>query len=329
MLLPDCASLHPGYGVPLLGSVSACCHRRCPGPGQARFAEANTQIRTDELSAEARPSPDSISQITLGAWFDPARGEQRNDAIAALAAHRVVLLGETHSDADHHRWQLRTIEQLFSVRPDIALGFEMFPRRVQPVLDRWSKDDMSETAFLAEVDWPHIWGFDADLYLPLFRFARRHRLPMLALNVDRETTRCIVRQGVANTSPEGREHVGAPAPASERYRERLLGWFRHHPAGGEHATADSPRFDKFVEAQSFWDRAMAEAITTACRDRADALVIGVMGSGHIEYGDGVLHQLKALGISDVVTALPWPAATACQQGTPPIADWLYGAGAFK
>uniref|UniRef100_Q07QK7 PDZ/DHR/GLGF n=1 Tax=Rhodopseudomonas palustris (strain BisA53) TaxID=316055 RepID=Q07QK7_RHOP5 len=276
------------------------------------------------MIAEAGPSPDSISKITAGAWFDPARGQQRDDAIAVLAAHRVVLLGETHSDAEHHRWQLRTIEQLFDIRPDIALGFEMFPRHVQPVLERWRNDDISETAFLAEVDWPRIWGFDADLYWPLFRFARRHRLPMLALNVDRETTRRIAREGIANTSPEQREHVAAPAPVSERYRERLLGWFSHHPAGGAPATADPSRFDRFVEAQSFWDRAMAEAIAAACRARADALVIGLMGSGHIEYGDGVPHQLAALGISDVSTAVPWPAATAYPQATPPIADWLYG-----
>jgi uncharacterized iron-regulated protein len=262
--------------------------------------------------------------VTVGAWFDPRRGQQRDDAIAVLAAHRVVLLGETHSEADHHRWQLRTIEQLFSLRPDIVLGFEMFPRRVQPVLDRWRNEDMSETDFLAEVDWAHIWGFDADLYWPLFRFARRHHLPMVALNVDREATRRIALQGVANTSPLERELVGTPAPASERYRERLLGWFRHHPAGGAQATADSPRFDKFVEAQSFWDRAMAEAIATTCRDRTDALVIGLMGSGHIEYGDGVPYQLATLGISDISTALPWPAGNACPLAAPPIADWLYG-----
>jgi hypothetical protein len=91
----------------------------------------------DELDAEARPLPDPNRAMTLGAWFDVARGQQRDDAIAVLAAHRVVLLGETHSEAEHHRWQLRTIEALFTIRPEIVLGFEMFPRRVQPALDRW------------------------------------------------------------------------------------------------------------------------------------------------------------------------------------------------
>jgi uncharacterized iron-regulated protein len=41
----------------------------------------------------------------------------------------------------------------------MVLGFEMFPRRVQPVLDRWSKGELSESDFLREVDWAQIWGF--------------------------------------------------------------------------------------------------------------------------------------------------------------------------
>ena len=36
------------------------------------------------------------------------------------------------------------------------------------------------------------------------------------------------------------------------------------------------------------------------------LVVGIMGRGHIEYGDGVPHQLADLGVDDIATALPWP-----------------------
>ncbi len=30
-----------------------------------------------------------------------------------------------------------------------------------------------------------------------------------------------------------------------------------------------------------------------------------MGSGHVEFGDGVPDQLAELGVDDVVAALPW------------------------
>jgi hypothetical protein len=73
-------------------------------------------------------------RVPAGAWAYPGSNEKRDDVIVALAKRGVVLLGETHDQAAHHRWQLHTIAALFSHRPDMAIGFEMFPRRVQPVV---------------------------------------------------------------------------------------------------------------------------------------------------------------------------------------------------
>lgn len=260
----------------------------------------------------------------MGTWVCPGGNEQRADVAAALAKRGVVLLGESHDQAEHHRWQLDTIAALFSHRPDMVLGFEIFPRRVQPVLDRWSKSELDETDFLREVDWPKIWGFASELYLPLFNFARIHRLPMLALNIDRATNRRVAAQGLAAVPSAEREGVGDPAPASSIYRARLFEWFKKHPAASQDSRAATERFERFVCAQQFWDRAMAEAIAGARRDARQPLVVGIMGSGHIEYGDGVLYQLAALGIDDVATALPWTADTGYPIHDPPIADVLFG-----
>jgi uncharacterized iron-regulated protein len=267
---------------------------------------------------------ESGRRVPVGAWVYPASNEKRDDVLAALAKHGVVLLGEQHDDAEHHRWQLHTIAALFSHRPDMVLGFEMFPRRVQPVLDRWCKGELNETTFLREVDWPQIWGIAGELYLPLFHFARMHRLPMLALNVDRATSRRITAQGFDFVPSAEREDVGNPAPASSSYRDRLFAWFKKHPAAGEDARADSEPFERFVRAQLFWDRAMAEAIAGARRGGRRPLVVGIMGSGHVEYGDGVPYQLAALGVDDVATALPWCADTDYPAAPPRIADVLFG-----
>jgi uncharacterized iron-regulated protein len=262
-------------------------------------------------------------RVAVGTWVYPGSNEKRDDVIVALAKRGVVLLGESHNEAEHHRWQFQTIAALFSYRSDMVLGFEMFPRRVQPVLDRWSKGELDETAFLREVDWPQIWGIAAALYLPLFHFACMHRLRMLALNVDRATNRRVAAQGFAAVSRGEREGVGDPAPASSSYRDRLFEWFKQHPAAGEKARADSEPFERFVRAQLFWDRAMAEAIAGARRD-GRPLIVGIMGSGHVEFGDGVPHQLAALGVDDVTTALPWRADTDYPIHDPSIADVLFG-----
>lgn len=266
----------------------------------------------------------SDRRVLAGSWVYPGSNEKRDDVFAALAKRGVVLLGETHDEAEHHRWQLHTIAALFGHRPDMVLGFEMFPRRVQPVLDRWSKGELDETAFLREVNWPQIWGVADDLYLPLFHFARMQRLPVLALNVDRATSRRVAAQGFASVPRAEREGVGDPVPASASYRDRLFEWFKKHAGAGHHARTTSEQFERFVRAQLFWDRAMAEAIADARRDGRRPLVVGVMGSGHVEYGDGVPHQLAALGVDDVTTALPWQADADYPIHDPPIADVLFG-----
>ena len=68
---------------------------------------------------------------------------------------------------------------------------------------------------------------------------------------------------------------------------------------------------------------MAEVIAGARHD-GGPLIVGIMGSGHIEFGDGVPHQLAALGVSDVAIALPWRTDTDYPIHDPPIANVLFG-----
>jgi uncharacterized iron-regulated protein len=262
--------------------------------------------------------------MPVGVWVYPGRSEQPDDVLGVLARRGVVLLGESHNEAEHHRWQLHTIAALVSRRPDMVLGFEMFPRRVQAVLDRWSKGELNEADFLREVDWTEIWGTDAEFYLPLFHFARMHRLPMLALNVDRTISQRVAAQGLAAIPNGEREGVGDPAPASPAYRDHLFEMFKKHPSVDEGASEDSEQFQRFVEAQLFRDRAMAEVIAATRRDRRQPLVVGIMGQGHVEYRHGVAHQLAALGVDDVATALPWHVDADCRVPDAGIADAVFG-----
>ena len=261
--------------------------------------------------------------VPAGAWVIPGREVRQERVFKNLVKHDVVLLGESHDEAEHHRWQLDTIAALFGHRPGMVLGFEMFPRSVQPVLDRWTKGELDEATFLREVDWQRSWGFDSALYMPLFHFARMHRLPMVALNIDREASRRVAQRGLAAIGKE-REGVGDPAPASLSYRDRLFEVFKTHSAEGAEPNVDSEQFSHFVEAQIFWDRAMAEAIDGALRNKPRPLVIGIMGSGHVEYGYGVVHQLATLHVSNVATALPWNSGADCSRPDPKIANLLFG-----
>ena len=107
----------------------------------------------------------------------------KQQILADLIGREVLLLGEQHDDADHHQWQLQVLAGLHALRPDMVIGFEMFPRRLQPVLDRWVAGELSVKEFLRQAEWEKVWNTPPELYLPLFEFARLNRIPMLALNI--------------------------------------------------------------------------------------------------------------------------------------------------
>jgi uncharacterized iron-regulated protein len=251
--------------------------------------------------------------------------------VAGLAGKRVVLLGENHDNAEHHRWQLHTIAALYALRPRLAIGLEMFPRRVQKVLDQWTAGELSEEQFLSRSEWAGVWGHDPQLYMPLFHFARMHRLRMIALNVDRDLVRRVGAQGLQAVPPADREGIGEPAPPSERYLAFLYRSFLEHQAPGEQPapapSADAlrnPQFLRFVDSMLLWDRAMAEAIAAAAAAGEASLIVAIMGSGHLRDGYGVPHQLRSLGIENIAVALPWDTGEDCASLTAGVADLVFG-----
>jgi uncharacterized iron-regulated protein len=235
----------------------------------------------------------------------------------------VVLLGETHDEVEHHRWQLSVVAALLGGGRDLVLGFEAFPRRVQPVLDRWVAGGLNEAVFLEEVGWREVWGFDPGLYLPLFHLARLHRVPMVALNVERGFVARVGREGWEAIPAAERHGLGNPAPATDAYLDELAASYaRHGPSEGS-TGRDNPGFRRFVDAQLAWDRAMAEALAAA-RARAGApLVVGIVGSGHLRHRHGVPRQLADLGIADAAVLLPVDLPHGCGELAPGLADAVF------
>lgn len=251
-----------------------------------------------------------------GSWLSlsttPPKPAGIQEIVANAAKQDVVLLGEQHDLEDHHRWQLQMLSALHAHRPNMVIGFEMFPRRVQPVLDQWVAGSLSPQEFLKQAEWDKVWTFPPHLYMPLFEFARMNKIPMRALNVDKNLTRLVAEKGWENIPEEAREGIGRPARPLPEYVDFLREMYRLHEkkspahAGKKGASADAG-FKGFVDSQLTWDRAMAEALSLEVSQdgrKNPRLVVGIMGSGHIRYGHGVPHQLSNLGVPRVASLLP-------------------------
>jgi uncharacterized iron-regulated protein len=270
-------------------------------------------------------SDDSSCDHHVAQWLDPASGDvvPVEQVIDRLAGSRIVLLGEAHTTVAHHRWQLYMLSALHSRQANLIVGFEMLPRRVQGSLDAWSAGKLTEEEFLEQSEWHKVWGYDAGLYLPLLHFARLNRLPTVALNIDRKLVSEVSRQGWQALSETQRMGLSDPAPASDAYRDSLAKLYAYkqtladHSEGEESVEPDldeilhSDAFSNFVEAQLTWDRAMAEALAAAHRRDPKAVVVGIVGRGHLEYGYGIPHQLADMGIDDVDVLLPINSTATC------------------
>ena len=268
----------------------------------------------------------------VGSWSVPGGEEISGTEVISNAANQsVVLLGEAHANLEHHRWQLQMLASLHTRRPDMVIGFEMFPRRVQKALDKWVAGSLTVAEFLDAADWKHGWSIDAKAYLPLFHFARMNKIPMVALNIDSQLRKEISLNGFDSLMEDKFEGITRPAEPSDAYLEYLMPIYKKHNRNNkdkDEIRTDDSDFQRFVRGQQVWDRAMAQALYSALNRSERPLVVGIMGAGHIRYGYGVPHQLMDLGIEDVDMLLPWENNKACEQLVTGIADAVFGIASY-
>ena len=349
----------PVLAFPVMAALSLPVN--ASAPGEEKPATKVSEVRKNLCSV-------------AGNWVDPKAASTlpRTDLFPSLAKKDIVLLGESHDNADHHRWHLQTLAELHSRSKEMVIGFEMFPRRVQPVLDKWIRGELSEEAFLKEVEWFKVWGFNPGLYTPILHFARQNQIPIVALNVERSLISKVGKEGWAAIPKDEREGVSDPFKPSSEYVSSLAGIYlfkQRLQAAGGHGTAKEPKhpaqmkksdgdkdeaaaktkedkpkakakpkpedakkklaevmksegFKRFVQAQLTWDRAMAQKLAEAKRKHPNAVVAGIIGSGHLNYFRGVPYQLADLGFKDSAVLLP-VSTDACETADPEVADALF------
>ena len=271
-------------------------------------------------------APSGDQCVPVGRWVDPRdhRLLTHETIVERAAQADVVLLGEEHDATEHHRWQLSVLAALLARRPTIVVGLEALPRSAQAALDEWNAGGLDTPTLLERTRWYAYWGPGADQYLPIAHWARLYRQPLLALNVSRALVAQVGRDGWHAVPIPAREGLTDPEPADDAYRQALAQVYAEHACRDAETVAGMPEFARFVEAQLTWDRAMAEAIAAARQAHPEALVVGIMGRGHLEHGAGVPRQLAALGVRGVQILLPWDEERPCQELTPDLATAVFG-----
>ncbi len=226
--------------VPLLLLVllaGGCAAARLPDSGPQRGAHAPDTAGTRpaniaNLASRGMTTP-RLPDGTL-VTVTPA-GEIRTmapaDAARQALHHDYILLGESHTSACDHRAQAAFITALLAEGARPAIGLEMVPRDGQPALDEFSRGGTPLDKLSAALDWPKTWGYDFDLYKPVFAVADWARLPVHGLNVPQRVVRQVSRGGLESVPEADRAWLPPSiiAPAPEQ-RATLTAIFREHAA---------------------------------------------------------------------------------------------------
>ena len=260
--------------------------------------------------------------MTARQWLLPDTGTTLTHAAMMARAARapVVLLGERHDRADNHRWQMHVAAGLLAHHDNMAMGFEMFPARLNPVLADWVAGRLDEEAFLERAEWGTVWGFPAALYMPLFHFCRAHGVEMLGLNCRRDLVREVGAGGWEAVTEDAREGLTPAVPATPEYRRYLFDVTGGPRPDRAAKSSEDPAFDRFVRAQQVWDRAFTCRIADVRARPGAPLVVGIIGRGHLEFRGGTPAQLDALGIPESMVLLPHDTGRPVLPG---IADGLF------
>ena len=153
--------------------------------------------------------------------LDPAQVAWRQ-LRARMWAADLVLLGETHDNAEHHRLQAQLLEELLRQGARPTLVFEMMDIDQQGHLSAitqaagWRPQDI-----FAQLNWPARGWENTGDYLPLLALAAEHGLPVVAANLSRAQMRGLFADGGASWSSAQRLEVGLATPLTAGQAGRL------------------------------------------------------------------------------------------------------------
>lgn len=245
-----------------------------------------------------------------------------NDIVRAAEGKRFVLVGESHDDLNHHQMQADIIKALSASGRYVAVGMEMFTRDNQRNVTPFSRGIWSDEQFIEKSNWKTQWGFDFNLYKPVFDAVRELKSPLYALNIPRDWVREIGRQGVSAVTsarepwvPNLKNKLG-----NQNHKAVFSGLMGGHPMSG-------PQADNVYAAQVSWDVGMANSAIHAMADKFSDnwVMVIVVGSGHVMYDQGVNYRLKEFGADSM--------SVVCIEGAPDnqvsrgLGDFVYVSGA--
>jgi uncharacterized iron-regulated protein len=247
--------------------------------GSLPAAERSLHLQIGDPARREREAPVVLDGIT-----DTRSGTvlSSSELVPLLADVSLLLVGESHTDADFHRVQLRVIEALVQSGRRVFVGLEMYPYTEQRFLDQWVDGYLTEESFLQLSRWYESWGYSWGYYRDIFLYARDHGVRLFAVNAPRDVVSEVRKKGLEGLPPEAKAHIPSDIePSSAEHRALFQSYFE---AGDPlHSGMTDEQWGGMLSAQTLWDATMAHNAVAALREhgRPGTILVLLAGSGHV------------------------------------------------
>lgn len=265
----------------LMLTFTACSNNSVKPASHAHASTAKVHESKHHTTSNASKESRSISVLDLSAI------KGIDAIIPALAKHRAVLVGERHTAYGDHLNQLAIIKGLHSHWKDMAIGLEFVQQPYQKALDAYVAGGITEQEMLQQTEWYDRWKYDFRLYRPIFKFAQKNKIPLIALNIPQEISKKISKGGISGLSPKERQQIPQSIDKSNKaYRKHLKDIYSLH------MKTRSKGFEHFYEAQLAWDEGMADTAANYLLKHPVHNMVVLAGGGHMINRHGIPARLE-------------------------------------
>jgi len=213
-----------------------------------------------------------------------------------LGDYDVIFFGEFHGNKILHSLELELLKMLNANNKNMIISLEMFERDVQPILDEYLSNEISEEKFLKNSrPWPN---YETD-YKPIIEFAKENTLPVVSANIPRRYANMISKQGLNaldSLSVEEKEFITKKHIIfADEYKTLFMQTMRSNM---EHSSK-MPKgmmmnLDLIYAAQCIKDDTMAESILKFHRIPPRRKVIHFNGDFHSRKHLGTAQKIQVL-----------------------------------
>jgi len=208
------------------------------------------------------------------------------DLFQQMNQAQVIFLGEHHDNNRHHQIQLEVLQQLVDQGIKPVVAFEAFSQAQTSSLNNYvqAKGKASERSLKRIGAGSKQW----EVYRRILSFSKKHSLELAGLDLDPDLMSRLTHRRAAQLTPLEQEALPSAAPSSPAYQEAMFTRFTEGHCGWSNPTL----LDGLFRVWQLRNQTMAEGLSSITVK--DQVVVVILGSGHIEFGQAVVSKLKKL-----------------------------------